>query len=386
MFRIRFLLILAVFILTQCGASLKEGYDSEIDQDWEILESMTYLQEGGNILGGGESIEGLLKYFNKKPLDPVNYDLVPEDSNIRILEEERYDLRRLKRIEVEIRFPEVTKVEKMLIYEDYEYKTPGGDSEGDLNDTKPVSEGGPFAAVTVDYTQIVEFEKFSARVQGKRIYYQDTSVSDFIFYDTTTGNRGSISRILTQGSYTGGVGNFTRIAYFKNGQIASDVKSYNKDESGKITGTLSGNSIDGIVVEGTFEIDTANTPCVLDDTGTYDQIIYYPVSHESGRKMESASFTLDLNGAYDGSFTLEKIDGSVLNKELNKVVTRPSSCDKSVIRNTSSITGTNYAGDAIELSETVARKLSHVTGVVNAIDGGQTKIDIYRVSGISVYR
>ena len=79
--RLSVLAVIAFFIFS-CSGSLKEGYDAEVDQDWDVLESMNYLQEGGNVLGEGESVEGLLKFFAEKPLSPVNYDLVPEDSNV----------------------------------------------------------------------------------------------------------------------------------------------------------------------------------------------------------------------------------------------------------------------------------------------------------------
>ncbi len=381
-------ILFILFFSISCNQGFEEGYNQEFDEAWDGFESVNYLQEGGSILGDGESVEGLLKYLkgNSKIIRPELYDLIPEDSNLRILNEARYDLRRLKRIEIEIRFPEETKVEKMTIIEEYVYSGSGSNANGDLNETKPLSEEGPYAEVEVSYRQYVEFEKFTVKVEGKRTYNQDPEVDDFVFYDTTYGTRKIISRVLTQGSFTNGVGNFTRVVYFDDGQIASDVRNYTKNEEGKITGDLSGNAVDGIVLKGSFQIETENTTCVLDDTGTYEYTLYYPPTHSSGKKTETTSIVLDVNGKYNGTYTLENLDGSVLTKALSKIASRPSNCDERVIRRTATVNGSNYEGGAVELSETTARLFTHVYGAINNPDGIIVNVDFYRISGVSVFR
>jgi hypothetical protein len=381
---------LLLFLIGGCGNGLKGDYDLELDQLYDLFEIPTYMGEGGSIIGNGEAVEGLIKISRKGPsfkLSPINFNLIPEDTYVKVVSEIRYDGGRLRIVELELRFPEDSKVDMMTLYEEYNYSTPGEDpSGGDLNSTKPVPEGGPYAFVKVDYRRKVVFEKFSVKVAGGKEYYEDPARTDFKFNDETKGNQDGLSKIVTQGSFTGGVGNFTRIAYYDGGKIGSDVRSYAKSDTGEVTGNLSGTSADGIIVMGDFTIQTANTTCLLDDTGSIDYTVNYPPEHSTERKKETVHADIAVSGVYDGTFMLENNDGSNLNKTFHRVITRPASCDERIIRDTADLTGTNYAGETMEINEVRTRDLTHIYGHILGPEGKETKIDQYRVSGVAIYR
>ena len=389
MLKSKLLAIGSIILFANCGGDLKASYNSEIDQAYDGFEALTYLEEGGNIIGPGEAVNGLLKTASTNQsfkILPINYAMVPEDTYVKIIYDDRYDLGRLQGIEIEVRFPEETKVKLINIVENYSYSTTGGDSAGDLDKSKPVAQGGELAHVEVNYRHEIAFEKFKIKIAGLRTFNEDPTLTDFTFYDTSFGVGGSVSKITTQGSFSGAVGTFSRFLNFDTNKIADFIKSYSKDTSGKVTGAVSGDSGDGIILMGNFEINTMNTPCLFDDTGTYHYTINYPKDDELGRKTETADYSILLNGVYDAVLNLEKQDGSTQSKTLHRVLTRPSGCDVMDIRQTGTLTGTDYSGGAVEMNETRVREFSHIYGKVTSIEEQADKVDLYRVSGQVVYR
>jgi hypothetical protein len=380
---------LILFLIGGCGNGLKGDYDLEIDQVYDLFDTTSYIQEGGSVIGTGDAVERLIRNARMNSsfkLGPAIFDLVPEDEFVKIVTEIRYDEGRLRTAEIELRFPEDSKVDMITIYEDYTYSTPGEDANGDLNSTKPYSEGGPYAFVEVSYRRKIVFEKFSVKVAGDREYHEDPARTNFRFNEETNGNQGGLSKIITQGSFTSGTGNFTRVAYYDGGKIASDVRSYTKSEAGTVEGTISGSSAEGIIVQGDFSVETANTTCLLDDTGTIDYTISYPPDHFTERKKETVHADIALTGIYDATFSLDNNDGSNLTKSLHRAITRPASCDEQLIRHTADLTGTNYAGENLEINEVRTREFTHIYGHILGAEGKDTTVDQYKVSGVAIYR